>query len=191
MMLPDEILDRLNYLQSEAKHCDPMTMMLASVDERGRPTQRTVTMIQIDPLGLVFFTDSQSRKGQHFADRPYASASSYWHDLHEQVEFEGNIEVLDSKQADAHWSSRERDSQISAWASHQSQILRNKQDLLDRVEAVKTQFRDQLIPRPPHWLCYRIVPDHVEFWKSGWQILHERVCFDLKGTVWSKTLLDP
>lgn len=190
-MLPDEILDHLSYLQSEAKHCDPMTMTLASVDKRGRPTQRTITTIQIDAQGLVFFTDSRSRKGRHFTDHPYASLCSYWHDLHEQVEFEGYVEILGDKDADRYWQSRERDSQISAWASHQSSAIQSRQELLDRVEVVKIRFRDRLISRPPHWRCYRVVPDHVEFWKSGWQILHERISYDFKESAWTKSLLDP
>jgi pyridoxamine 5'-phosphate oxidase len=190
-MLSDEILDRIKHLQSEAQHCDPMTMTLASVDQAGRPTQRTITLIRVDARGLVFFTDCRSRKGQHFIDRPYVSVCVYWQHLHEQVEMEGAVQVLDSSEADGYWGDRERDGQLSAWASHQSAPLATKQDLVDRVEAVKDKYRDIRIPRPPHWLCYRIIPDRVEFWKSGWHRLHERVCYDLSHGEWEKSLLNP
>lgn len=191
MALSDEIFDRFKHLQSEARHCDPMTMTLASVDKRGRPTQRTITLIEADTRGLVFFTDSRSRKARHFADQPYASLCVYWHQLHAQVVIEGSVEVLGNQQSDVYWGNRERDSQISAWASRQSETLTSKQALVDRVEAVKTKYRDQQIPRPDHWLCYRIIADRVEFWKSGWHRLHERVCYDFIDGVWSKTLLSP
>ena len=191
MNLSDEILSKFNHLQAEARDCDPMTMALASFDERDRPTQRTITLIQVDSQGLVFFTDSRSRKGHHFANRAYASLCVYWHQLHAQVLFEGGVEIIDDKQSDVFWGNRERDGQISAWASHQSEVLASKQVLIDHVEAVKNQYRDLQIPRPAHWLCYRITPDRVEFWKSGWHRLHERVCYDLCDGDWNKSLLYP
>lgn len=191
MNLSDEILNQFIHLQTEARDCDPMTMALASVDESGRPTQRTITLIQVDSQGLVFFTDSRSRKGRHFANRAYASLCAYWHHLHAQVLFEGSVEIMDNRQSDVFWGNPERDSQISDWASHQSKILASKQVLLNRVEAVKNQYRDLQIPRPAYWLCYRIIPDRVEFWKSGWHRLHERVCYELSNGDWNKSLLNP
>jgi pyridoxamine 5'-phosphate oxidase len=191
MKMSAEIIDRFMHLQSEARDCDPLTMTLASVDERGRPTQRTITLIQVDPQGLVFFTDSRSRKACHFTQRPYASLCVYWHQLHVQIEFDGSVEAIDDMQSDIYWGNRERDGQISAWASHQSKVLTSKQELLDRVETVKNKYRDLQIPRPAHWLCYRIIPERVEFWKSGWQRLHERVCYDQINGEWKKSLLNP
>ena len=191
MKMSEEIVDRFMHLQAEARHCDPLTMTLASVDERGRPTQRTITLIEVDPQGLVFFTDSRSRKACHFTRQPYAALCVYWHQLHAQIEIEGSVETIDENKSDVYWGNRERDGQISAWASHQSSVLASKQELLDRVETVKNKYRDRQIPRPAHWLCYRIVPDRVEFWKSGWHRLHERVCFDQINGEWIKSLLNP
>ena len=190
-ILKKEILDRFQHLLREARHCDPEAFTLASVDERGLPTQRTVMLLHIDEQGLIFFTDSRSRKGQHFAKKPYASACFYWHSLHQQVEFDGSIQMVGTRQTDDYWNSRERDSQISAWASQQSNRLESRDQLLQEVGDIKDRFRDILIPRPSHWLAYRLVPERVEFWKSGWHRLHERTCFKWIGESWQRNLLYP
>lgn len=190
-MISDEILKRFNHLQTEVREGDPLAMTLASVDERGRPTQRIITLLQIDPEGLVFFTNRKSRKGQHFAKNPYASACFFWHGLKQQVEFDGGIELVEESVADAIWKTRDRNRQIGSWASNQSQPLESQQQLLDCVEAVKNRFRDILIPRAPDWIAYRLVPDRVEFWRSGWHRLHERVCYEFEGGIWRCHFLSP
>ena len=186
-----DILERFNYLLREASHCDPHAFTLATVDERGLPTQRTVTLLQIDKKGLVFFTNSQSRKGRHFSKTPYASACFYWHSLRQQVEFDGRVELIEETQTDVYWNNRERDSQICAWASQQSECLESREQLLDRVSEVKERFRDAMIPRPPHWVAYLLSPERVEFWKAGWHRVHERTCFESTGGNWQKILLYP
>jgi pyridoxamine 5'-phosphate oxidase len=189
--LHSEILNPFQHAIREARNCDPTTFCLATVDKRGLPTQRIVTMLQIDECGLVFFTDSQSRKGQHLVKKPYGSACFYWHSLHQQVEFDGKIDLLDDEQANDYWRTRDRDSQISAWASKQSSELANQQQLLDQVKEVKARFRDIQIPRPPNWKAYRLIPERVEFWSSGWHRLHERICFEWREEGWQQTLLYP
>lgn len=190
-MLNEEILKRFNQSMSEAINCDPAAMTLATVDDRGRPTQRVIMLLSIDERGLVFYTNSESRKGRHFEQHPYASACFYWHSLHQQVEFDGYVETIEPSEADKHWHNRERDSQISAWASRQSAPLQNRDQLLQRVREVKARYRDVLIPREPHWQAYRLIPERVEFWKSGWHRLHERVCFEYRDSNWEKGLLNP
>jgi len=189
--ISDEILNRFNHLQTQARDGDSSAMTLASVDERGRPTQRIITLLQIDPHGLVFFTNRNSRKGQHFANNPYASACFYWHGLKQQVEFDGIIKLVEESVTDAIWQTRDRDSQIGSWASNQSQPLEKRQQLFARVEDVKNRYRDILIPRAPNWVAYRLVPDRVEFWKSGWHRLHERVCYELVNNIWRHYFLNP
>ena len=190
-VLNKHILERFRHLLREARNCDPSTFSLASVDERGLPTLRTIMLVHIDAQGLVFFTNSRSRKGQHFAQNPYASACFYWHNLHQQVEFDGRIKMVGTQQTDDYWNSRERESQISAWASQQSDRLESRAQLLQEVKDVKKHFRDILVPRPPHWLAYRLIPERVEFWKSGWHRLHERTCFESSGESWQQNLLYP
>lgn len=190
-MISEEILKRFNHLQTQTRDGDASAMSLSSVDERGRPTQRIITLLEIDPRGLIFFTNRNSRKGRHYANNPYASACFFWHDLKQQVEFEGIIEPVEESMADAIWRNRDRDSQIGSWASNQSQPLESQRQLLDRVEQVKNRYRDILIPRAPDWVAYRLVPDRIEFWKSGWHRLHERVCYELEGTAWRCYFLDP
>ena len=190
-MLNEDILDQFSHLLNEVHDCDPFTFTLASVDDCGRPTQRIISLLEVDLKGLVFFSNNKSRKGRHFAQRPRASACFYWHSLRQQVTFEGNIEVIEKAAALVYWNNRERANQIASWASRQSEPLETRQQLLEKVEQIKIKYRDKLIPPAPDWCAYRLIPDRVEFWKSGWQRLHDRVCFELTDEVWATSLLYP
>jgi len=53
------------------------------------------------------------------------------------------------------------------------------------------KFLNEQVPRPPHWFGYRVVPERIEFWKSGWHRLHERVLYEKTEGGWCKTLLYP
>jgi pyridoxamine 5'-phosphate oxidase len=190
-MISKEILNRFSHLQTEARNGDSSAMTLASVDAQGRPTQRIITLLRIDQHGLVFFTNRNSRKGLHFEKNSYASACFFWHELNQQVEFDGIIELVEESVADSIWQTRDRDSQIGSWASNQSQPLESQRHLLDRVEAVKNEYRDVRIPRAPDWQAYRLVPDRIEFWKSGWHRLHERSCYEYEASGWHHYYLNP
>ncbi len=191
MLLSDEIIQNFSRLLAEARDCIPTAMTLASVDERGRPTQRTMLMKLIDKRGFIFFTNSKSRKGQHFTNTPYACACVYWHNHRQQIEVEGRISTINNDEADYHWSSRERDNQITAWASLQSEQLSSRDALVDRINKAKKIFHGIQIPRPIHWQGYRLEPDRVEFWKADWHRLHERIRYDYQNDSWKKTLLNP
>ena len=152
MLLSDEIIQHFTRLLAEARDCIPTAMTLASIDERGRPTQRTMLMKLLDKRGFIFFTNSKSRKGQHFTNTPYACACVYWHNLRQQIEVEGRISTINNDEADYHWSSRERDNQITAWASLQSEQLSSRDELVNRINKAKKD-----IPRytnsTPHTLA--------------------------------------
>ena len=64
---------------------DPTAMVLATVDQAGRPSTRTVLLKGVDERGFVFYTNYDSRKGRELAENPNAALTFYWADWERQV----------------------------------------------------------------------------------------------------------
>lgn len=190
-----QALKEFQYLLKEANKTvppKPMIMALATADAAGRPSVRTVVLEAVDERGVVFFTHLHSRKGRHLASNPRAAVCFFWPSLKQQVEVEGTVERVTEEEADAYWARRDRDSQLAAWASHQSEPLASRETLTRRLLEYRKRFDfERQVPRPPYWSGFRIVPERIEFWKAGWRHLHERVCYQRSETGWSVTLLNP
>lgn len=190
----EDPLEQFEDLLERAKQTDlrePTAMTLATADRSGRTTIRTVLLKMFDARGFVFFTNVNSRKGRQLADNPCASLCFFWQTLFEQVLIDGTVQTVDAAEADEYWATRPRDSQFAAWASQQSEPLDSRATLEGRLADFHAQFVDVDVPRPPHWSGYRVVPERIEFWRSGWHRLHERVCYERAGDAWSVALLNP
>ncbi|MDQ2696168.1 MAG: pyridoxamine 5'-phosphate oxidase [Pseudomonadota bacterium] len=195
MDLYSEALKRFQELLTEAGKTglrDAAVMTLATVDERGRPSARTVFLEAADEQGFVFFTNRHSRKGRQLAANPQAAMCFFWQPLRQQVQVEGTVEQLAEAQADAWWAGRDRDTQLVAWASRQSAPLESNEALKQRLTEIRQRFDFQRqVPRPSWWSGFRLVPERIEFWRAGWHHLHERVCYQKSAGAWSVTLLNP
>jgi pyridoxamine 5'-phosphate oxidase len=172
---------------------DPNAMALASVDADGLPNQRMVLLKGHDEQGFVFYTNTQSQKGQELLANPKASALFHWKSLLRQVRIRGTISMVSDAEADAYFASRSRDSRIGAWASQQSRPLESRFALEKAVAFYAAKYAIGAVPRPPHWTGFRIMPLYLEFWKDGAFRLHDRVVFRRasEGAAWSKTRFYP
>ncbi len=170
---------------------EPTAMTLATVDELGRPSARTMLLKGVDAEGFVFYTNLESRKGRQLAGNPNVSLVFFWREIYEQVKIDGAVEPVSTEEADAYFASRPRGSQVGAWASRQSQSLADRSEFDQRIAEFEARFEGQDVPRPPHWSGFRVRPRRVEFWYGRQYRLHERVCFQLHDGQWHETLLFP
>lgn len=170
---------------------DPNAMCVSSVDEKGRPDARMVLLKGFDERGFVFYTNLTSPKGRQLAKRPYASLVFHWDKLGLQVRVRGKVKSVAPEEADAYYHSRERLSQLGAWASIQSTPLSSRAVLLARAAAVARKYPFGEIPRPSHWSGLRVVPEEMEFWKSMPFRLHDRFIYRLQKGRWKRQRLYP
>jgi pyridoxamine 5'-phosphate oxidase len=185
-----EAVERFRELYARAQTLDmPETtaMSLATVDADGRPSVRTVLLKAFDTRGFVFYTNKLSRKGRALAADPRAALCFLWQPLMEQVLVEGVVENVSVADVDAYWATRQRISQIGAWASQQSEAMAGKDELTRRFAEFERKFEGKSVPRPPHWSGFRLKPSLIEFWSSRPGRLHERERYTHAEDGWRHT----
>ena len=170
---------------------EPTAMTLATADEHGFPSARTVLLKALDEKGAVFYTNGTSQKGKELAINPQASLLFYWMPLKRQIRISGVVEPVTEHESDAYFASRSRGSQIGAWASHQSAPLESYDALMQRTKELEAEFEGVEIPRPEFWHGWRVALNRVEFWHEGDFRLHRREVFTHKGSGWERELLNP
>ena len=180
----------------EAKTSEPNDhngMALATVDADGLPNCRMVLLNGRGPDGFVFYTNTQSQKGEELLGQPKAAALFHWKSLRRQIRIRGPVSLVSDAEADAYFQSRPRDSRIGAWASQQSRPLESRFALEKAVAAHALKFGVGEIPRPLHWTGFRIAPIYMEFWRDGAFRLHDRIVFRRASPseAWTKTRLYP
>jgi pyridoxamine 5'-phosphate oxidase len=195
-MLDQRILDTLQRLRTAAREAgdpEPDAMTLATTDASGGVHARMVLLKSADPGGITFFTRYDSDKGSQIDAHARVALCLHWKrpEPASQVRVEGRAEKLPAAESDAYFASRERMSQLGAWASLQSRTLGDRAELERRVREFEHRFANQKVPRPPEWGGYRIVPDMVEFWYGRAHRLNERERWDLREGNWHRRWLYP
>jgi len=153
----------------------PSAMSLATVGPDGTPSLRMVLLKGFDAQGFVFYTNTQSRKGLQLDNHPKAALLFHWKSVGRQVRLEGPASPTTAREADEYFATRERGSQIGAWASDQSRPLESRFALEKRVAEFGARYLVGTVPRPPHWSGYRLQPLLIEFWQDGAFRLHDRL----------------
>jgi pyridoxamine 5'-phosphate oxidase len=181
---------------ADAKRAEPVNpeaMTLATVDADGLPNARMVLLKGFDERGFVFYTNAGSAKGHELAAAPKAALTFYWKALQRQVRLRGVVEAVSNEEADAYFASRPRGAQIGAWASKQSSALESRFAFEKAIANYTAKFGIGVVPRPPYWRGYRVVPQEIEFWQERPFRLHDRISFACTAvnTPWIKTRLYP
>ncbi len=179
--LADTWHEQLSAWLAEAEQAgvaEPNAMVLATCDEEGRPSSRTVLCKGLDQRGVVFYSNYTSAKSRDLRTTRYASVTFPWYPLQRQVHVRGGVERVSPAETTAYWTSRPRGSQLGAWASAQSAVVRDRRVLDDALAATTRRFEGSDVPVPPHWGGWRIVPDQVEFWQGRGGRMHDRLRFE-------------
>ena len=135
----------------ESKILDPYAACLSTVDDQGKPSSRILYIRDLSSKGFIFYTNFNSKKGSDLIKNKFGSLNVFWPQLERQIRIQGIIEKVDDITSDKYFSSRPRSSQIGAWASNQSEILTNREELESKIKFYKEKFKNIEVPRPPHW----------------------------------------
>lgn len=171
---------------------DANAAALATSDSvSGRPSVRTVH-VHVQDDDIVFFVNSRSGKGQQLHWNPYVALCFFWRYMRKQITVDGQVEVLDDAVADDYWGRRGRGSTLGARASRQHLHEGDRAVLDARLHEEKQSFSFAKVTRPALWIGYRLIPNRLEFWDTGWDRLRSRELFerDVDGN-WAYVTQDP
>jgi pyridoxamine 5'-phosphate oxidase len=172
---------------------DPNAVALGTSDQNNSPSIRMVLLKDFNKDGFVFYTNLNSQKGNELKNNPKAAMCFHWKSLLRQVRINGVVEKVSKEVADEYYNTRGYESRIGAWASKQSSILNNRDELLNSIEEYKKKYNNKKeVPRPDYWSGWNLIPTSIEFWLDGDSRIHERLKY-IKDEVgnWNKSLLSP
>ena len=169
----------------------PESASLATANRDAVPSSRMVLLTSFAADGFVFFTNYGSRKAREMDENPRASLLLHWAVLQRQVRVEGSVERVSADASDEYFRTRDRGSQMGAWASRQSEELADRAALETRAEEIEQRFKGQDVPSPPFWGGYRLIPENIEFWQGRLNRLHDRLEYTRADGGWTARRLYP
>jgi len=196
-LIPTDPIERFRQVYAQAEKIDraiipePNAMSLGTIEKGGQPSVRIVLLKAFDERGFVFYTNYEGRKGRELLAHPNAALCFYWPPIHIQVRVEGAVTGVSDDEADTYFATRDRGSQIGAWASRQSRPLESPTALDERVARYEREFAGRDVPRPKFWSGFRVAPERIEFWKGKPNRLHERHLYTRDGDGWRIETLYP
>ncbi len=196
-MIPADPIERFRSVYALAEKIDraiipePNAMALGTVEAGGHPSVRDEHLKSFDERAIVFYTNYEGRKGRQLVAHPTAALCFYWAPIDIQVRVEGAVTKVSDDEADAYFATRQRQSQIGAWASRQSEPLETPTALDERVAKYEREFEGRDVPRPGFWSGFRVAPERIEFWKGRPSRLHERHLYTKAANGWKIETLYP
>lgn len=160
-----------------AKLPEPNAMSVATVGGGARPATRMLLLKGISNGQLVFFTNYGSRKGRELTRNSRCAILFFWPELERQVRIEGIVQRVDEKVSDRYFASRPRGAQLSAWASRQSSVVKNRAVLEHALAQLTKRFEGRAVPRPKNWGGFAVTPSRFEFWQGRADRLHDRLVY--------------
>ena len=169
---------------------DPNAMTLSTISNN-QPSSRVVLLKAYDEIGLVFYTNSNSKKGKSIKENNNVALNFHWKTQNRQIRIEGIANIVSKEVADSYFKTRPRNSQIGAWSSYQSDDLSSRDELVKNIKDFEMKYKDKDIPRPSHWNGYLVMPNLIEFWQEMPFRFHDRVLYLKSDNSWTIKKLYP
>lgn len=170
---------------------EPNAMVLSTVGSNLKPSSRVVLLKGVSNEGFIFYSNYQSKKGNDLAYNNCASLVFFWPGLERQVRIEGTIEKLNPELSDEYFNKRPDDSKIGAIISPQSQIIPNRDFLLEKKKELEENLSQNKLKRPNYWGGYILSPNLFEFWQGRPNRLNDRIQYSQENNNWKIVRLAP
>ena len=190
---PIELFDEWFNEAKKTEINDPNALALATSTKDGEPSVRMVLLKDFNQNGFVIYTNLDSKKSIDIKSNPNAAMCFHWKSLLRQIRITGQITKVPDEDADLYFKSREYESRVGAWASKQSSVLKNREELYQEIENYKKKYSDKNnVPRPSYWSGWNLNPNEVEFWLDAKNRIHQRLKYiKSQNGIWNKFLLSP
>jgi len=166
-------------------------MQLSTISETKKPSTRIVYLREFKNHQFTFYGNYDSRKGKDLANNQNACLNFFWPQLERQIRLEGTVQIASAEVSDNYFNARPRESQIGAWASHQSEKIKNRKELEEQILFYQNKFKNKPIERPPYWGGWVLSANYYEFWQGRKSRLHDRISYSKEGDNWAINRLSP
>ena len=119
---------------------DPNAMTLSTLSNN-QPSSRVVLLKSYDEIGLVFYTNSNSKKGKSIKENNNVALNFHWKTQNRQIRIEGIANIVSKEVADSYFKTRPRNSQIGAWSSNQSDDLSSREELIKSIKDFEMKYK--------------------------------------------------
>jgi pyridoxamine 5'-phosphate oxidase len=175
----------------QSKIIEANAMSLSTANKQGRVSSRIVLLKDFDSNGFIFYSNYQSQKGKVLQENPFASLLFFWDVLERQIRIEGLIEKIPTAESEKYFTSRPIESQLGAFASMQSSVIKDREELENKFAGLRKFYEGKKIPMPVDWGGYKLIPDRFEFWQGRSSRLHDRIEYSLEKPSWKISRLSP
>lgn len=138
-------------------------MAISTVGVDGFPKTRMVLLKQYTWEGFIFYTQYTSAKGKGIAAHPKVCLSFPWEKANKRITIIGVAEKISEAQSKAYFETRPRGSQLSAWASKQSEAIGSRGELEEYFDNYENHFKGISVHKPERWGGYMVRPVEIIF----------------------------
>ena len=167
-------------------------MTISTLGLDGYPKSRVVLLKKYTHEGFIFYTNYNSEKGKAIDVNPNVCLSFFWQAAERQIIIKGRAEKIAENLSDGYFESRPRGSQLGAIVSDQSEVVKDRSELEDKLKALEAKYEGKDIERPKYWGGYMVKPVEIEFWQGRPNRLHDRIRYQLQSNFdWKIERLSP
>lgn len=172
----------------------PDRAVLATTSSKdGAAHSRVIAIREVAHEGILFFTQTGTRKVLEITENPLASMT-FWLALQQrQIILEGLIKPLSQQDNEAYWRSlpRERQLQFCAYGPTSSQPIKSLSSLEERYHELIKFYEGKDIPMSEFYCGFRLKPDICYFYTLGRNNFSEVYMYTHNHDAWQRQMLSP
>jgi pyridoxamine 5'-phosphate oxidase len=172
---------------------EPNRVVLATAGKDNVPHSRIVAIREVSNDGLLFFTQTGTRKYTQIQENRHVSMTIWLPMQQRQVILEGVVEAISKDDCQEYWEANDRERQLKfgAYFEETGQEIESFDLLNNNLARLRDEYHDKKIPMPDVYCGFRLMPSHIYFYTLGIDTFSEVFVYHNVDNDWKKQQLSP
>lgn len=172
---------------------NPSNIVLATAGKDGIPHSRIVAIREVTEAGILFFTQSVTRKVQDLAENPHGSMTLWLPMQQSEIIIEGGVKALSKPENEHYWNMLPYDRKLRffTYAPTSNQPIHALSQLEEKHAALSLQYDEITLPICPFYCGFRLLPQIVYFYTLGKTTFSAITKYTLQQGIWQTQILSP